>query len=92
MWSVNCDSGIEEVKDGSGLVRRRLVVRRAEDSWRRAVRGMRPASDGYRNERLASGLWGRGMDMSYVWWTCQREQVSSFHSFLAQGSILESFE
>jgi len=32
MWSFNCEGGIDDVKEGSGLVRRRLVVRRAEDS------------------------------------------------------------
>lgn len=37
MWSFTCEAGIEEVKDGSGFVRRRLVVRRAEDSWRQGV-------------------------------------------------------
>ncbi len=37
MWSFMWEGGIEEVKDGSGFVRRRLVVRRAEDSFLREM-------------------------------------------------------
>ena len=66
MWSFNWEGGMEEVNDGSGLVRRRLVVRRAEDSWRRVVKGRRPASDGKRNGRLAGGRRGRKTFMSLL--------------------------
>ena len=37
MWSLTCVGGIEKVKDGSGFVLRRLVVRRAEDSFLREM-------------------------------------------------------
>ena len=42
MWSFSWLGGIEAVKDGSGLFRRRLVVRRAEDSWRQSIYGLSP--------------------------------------------------
>ena len=46
MWSFNWLGGMEAVKDGSGLFRNHLVVRRAEDSWRQGVYGLSPASGG----------------------------------------------
>ena len=46
MWSFSWLGGMEAVKDGSGLFRNRLVVRRAEDSWRQGVYGLSPASGG----------------------------------------------
>lgn len=46
MWSLSWLGGMEAVKDGSGLFRKRLVVRRAEDSWRQGVYGLSPASEG----------------------------------------------
>lgn len=66
MWSFNWEAGIEEVNDGSGLVRRRLVVRRAEDSCLWEICGIRPKSKGVRNGSFAGGLWGRKMDMSWL--------------------------
>ena len=33
MWSLIWEGGIEEVNEASGFVLRRLVVRRAEDSF-----------------------------------------------------------
>lgn len=64
MWSWRFEGDMEDVKDGSGFVRRRLVVRRAVDSCLRLVCGNRPAKDGKRNKRLAGGRRGRKMDMS----------------------------
>lgn len=61
MWSAVVGVRAEmALADGSGLVRRRFVVRRAEDSWRRLeggwVRGRE--NEGRRNGRLAMGRRG----------------------------------
>ena len=64
MWSFIWLGGMEAVKDGSGLLRSRLVVRRAEDSWRQGVYGVNPASGGWRNCKFAGCLFGKNMDMA----------------------------
>lgn len=66
MWSLRFEGGIEEVKEGSGLFRRRLVVRRAEDSCLREVIGMSPAKDGRRKDKLFGVRREREMDMSFM--------------------------
>ncbi len=66
MWSFICDVGIKDVKDGSGFVRRRLVVRRAEDSWRQGVYELSPARDEMSRGMLAGDFRGRKMDMSIL--------------------------
>ena len=54
------------MNDGSGFVRRRLVVRRAEDSFLRGTYGIKLVKDGRRKRRLGGGRWEREMDMSLL--------------------------
>lgn len=67
MWSFTWDGGIEEVNDGSGFVLRRLVVRRAEDSFLRDTQGTKLENEGRRNCRLAGGRRDKDIDMSSLW-------------------------
>lgn len=48
MWSFTWDGVIKEVNDGSGFVLRRLVVRRAEDSFLRDTYGSKIENEGRR--------------------------------------------
>ena len=67
MWSFTWDGGIEEVNDGSGFVLRRLVVRRAEDSFLRDTQGTKRENEGRRKCRLAGGRMERDIDMLSLW-------------------------
>lgn len=67
MWSFILDVGTEEVNDGSGFVLRRLVVRRAEDSFLRETHGTKLENEGRRKCRLAGGRRERDIDMSLLW-------------------------
>lgn len=59
MWSwVWAERGENDVKDGSGFTRRRFVVRRAEDSWRRLEGWIDGVNDGNRKGRCANGRRG----------------------------------
>ena len=59
MWSEVWEGGMEDVKEGSGLFRSRLVVRRAEDSCLRVTCDIELSSEGRRNGRvLARGRRG----------------------------------
>ena len=64
MWSLRSEGGIEDVKEGSGLVRSRLVVRRAEDSCRRDVCDNRAKIEERMKDVCSRGCLGRKMDMS----------------------------
>lgn len=52
------------MNDASGFVLRRLVVRRAEDSFLRETYDTKLDSEGRRNGKLDSDLNGREIDMS----------------------------
>lgn len=67
MWSFILDGGTEEVNDGSGFVLRRLVVRRAEDSFLRVTHGIKVENEGRRKCKLAGGRRERDIDMSLLW-------------------------
>lgn len=67
MWSLNWVGGIEEVNDGSGFVLRRLVVRRAEDSFLRETYGTKVENEGSRKSRLEGGRREREIDMLLLW-------------------------
>ena len=54
------------MNDGSGFVLRRLVVRRAEDSFLRETYGTKLGSEGRRKGRLEICRRGREMDMSWL--------------------------
>lgn len=58
MWSLNCSGGMLAVKEAEGFTRSRLVVRRAEDSYRRHTRVTGRVNDGSRKGRLSSGFTG----------------------------------
>lgn len=64
MWSFTWEGGIEEVKDGSGLVLRRLVVRRAEDSLLREMYGIKLDKEGRRKVKLEGCRAEREIDIS----------------------------
>ena len=66
MWSCIWDGGIEEVNDGSGFVLRRLVVRRAEDSFLREIYGTKLEKEGNRKGRVGVGRKERETDMSLL--------------------------
>ena len=63
MWSFIWEGGIEEVNEASGFVLRRLVVRRAEDSFLRGTWTTRLEKDGRRKGRLDTGRVEREMDI-----------------------------
>lgn len=54
------------MNDGSGFVRRRLVVRRAEDSFLRQMYGNTVEKEGRRKVRLEGGRRERERDMSLL--------------------------
>ena len=59
MWSwFGTELGEKDVKVGSGFTRRRFVVRRAVDSWRRLEGGTAGRNDGNRKGRVANGRRG----------------------------------
>lgn len=66
MWSLTWVWGIEKVNDGSGFVLRRLVVRRAEDSFLRQMYGNKVEKEGRRKVRLEGGRRERETDMSLL--------------------------
>lgn len=63
MWSLTWDWGIEEVNDGSGFVLRRLVVRRAEDSFLREMYGTKLENEWIKKGRLEVDRGERVIDM-----------------------------
>ena len=67
MWSLTWIRGIEEVNDGSGCVLRRLVVRRAEDSFLRETYGTKHENEGSRKIKLEGGRREREIDMLLLW-------------------------
>lgn len=66
MWSFIWEGGIEEVNDGSGFVRRRLVVRRAEDSFLREMYGTKLENEGRRKRRSGCDRRERETDISLL--------------------------
>lgn len=54
------------MNDGSGFVLRRLVVRRAEDSFLRETYGTKLKNEGRRKGRLEGGRRDRETDMSLL--------------------------
>ena len=66
MWSLTWGWGIEKVNDGSGFVLRRLVVRRAEDSFLRQMYGNKIEKEGGRKVRLEGGRRERETDISLL--------------------------
>lgn len=76
MWSLTWDGGIEEVKDGSGFVLRRLVVRRAEDSFLRETYGTKLENEGRRKERLEGGRSEREIGMSLLRYDSSSSRMS----------------
>ena len=78
MWSVVWDGPIEEVNDGSGFVRRRLVVRRAEDSFLRETDGIKLEDEGRRKGKIESGRVERETDILLLWigLVAEHEQIS----------------
>ena len=66
MWSFTWEGGIEKVNDGSGFVRRRLVVRRAEDSFLREMYGIKVENEGRRKSKVEGGRRERERDMSVL--------------------------
>lgn len=87
MWSFTWDGGIEEVNDGSGFVLRRLVVRRADDSFLRDTHGTKLENEGRRKCRLAGGRRERDTDMSSLWNT--DSSPGSHEQFDRKGSFLD---
>ena len=67
MGSFMWVGGIEKVKDGSGSVLRRLVVRRAEDSFLREMYGINDENEGMRKVRLEGGRREWETDMFSRW-------------------------
>lgn len=75
------------MNDGSGFVLRRLVVRRAEDSFLRETSGSKLENEGKRKGRLQGGRREREIDMSLLWIGLVVEQnVRSSLIFFGQGS------
>ena len=66
MCSLTWGWGIEEVDDASGFVLRRLVVRRAEDSYLRQMYGSKVEKEGRRKVKLEGGRKERETDMSLL--------------------------
>lgn len=77
------------MNDGSGFVLRRLVVRRAEDSFLREIYGTKLENEGKRKDRLESGRREMDIDMSLLWIGLVLEQnifnIRSSQSFLGEG-------
>lgn len=67
MWSCMWDGGTGERNDGSGFVLRRLVVRRAEDSFLREIYGIRFENEGSRKGKFEDNRRERRTDMSLLW-------------------------
>ena len=65
------------MKDGSGFTRRRFVVRRAVDSWRRQEGCANGMNDGKRNGRIANGRRGTMACMACGAWYEIYERHSS---------------
>ena len=55
------------MNEGSGFVLRRLVVRRAEDSFLREMYGTKAENEGKRRGRLEGGRIERKIDMALLW-------------------------
>ena len=68
MWSFTWDGEIEKVNDGSGFVLRRLVVRRAEDSFLRDTYDPKGENEGRRKkDELEGNRRERETDMTLQW-------------------------
>ena len=82
MWAFTCEGGFENVNDGSGFVRRRLVVRRAEDSFLREMYGIEVENEGRRKNKVEGGRRERETDMS----------VLGMRRFLEQDILTRAFD